>query len=80
MCNIDFYENATNVYRTKHYIVRQIMTYENHSRLDNIVISQDTFYKRTKLRDKQYEKLFADKVNLNGRRMKTASYSREYVN
>ena len=75
----DFIEHATNVYRTKNYIVKQIMTYEQHSKLDNIVISQDTFYKRTKARDKEYNKIFASKVNIDGKRMKTASYTRMYV-
>lgn len=74
-----FIENATNVYRTKHHIVKQILSYERHHILDNIVISQDTYYKRTKARDKEYLKHFANKVNINGKRIKTASYIRKYI-
>ena len=76
---VDFMHNATNVYRTKHYIVKQILNYEEHVKLDNIIISQDTFYKRTKARDKKYNQIFSCKVNLNGKRIKTASSSRKYV-
>lgn len=70
--------NATNVYRTKHYIVKQILSYEEHNELDNILISQDTFYKRTKSRDKEYKKIFANKMNIDGKRIKTASFTRKY--
>lgn len=33
----DFMERATNVYRTKHFIVKQILNYEEHEKLDNII-------------------------------------------
>ena len=75
----DFMEKATNVYRTKHFIVKQILNYEEHEKLDNIIISQDSFYKRTKIRDKQYNKIFAEKVNIDGKRIKTASSTRNYI-
>ncbi|MBR3720878.1 MAG: hypothetical protein IKN09_03985 [Clostridia bacterium] len=77
--NIDFIENATNVYRTKNYIVKQTINIESHTQLDNIIISQDTYYTRTKARDKQFNKLFADKLNKNGKRLHSSSNTRKYV-
>ena len=77
--NIDFIEDATNVYRTKKYIVKQIINIESHTQLDNIIISQDTYYTRTKARDKQFNKLFADKLNKNGKRLHSSSNTRKYV-
>ena len=41
---------ATNVYRTKKYIVKQCMGMEYHEELDNAFCSQDTFIKRNKAR------------------------------
>ena len=35
--------------------------------------------KKRKARDKEYDKVFASKVNINGKRMKTASYTRMYI-
>ena len=77
--NIDFIENATNVYRTKHYIIKQVIILEPHSKLDNIIISQDTYYTRTKARDKQFDKLFIDKLNKNGKRLHSSSNTKKYV-
>ena len=38
--------------------------------------SQDTFIKRNKIRDKEYEKIFSFKQNINGRRIHSTMYSR----
>ena len=76
----DFMKNATNVYRTDKYIVKQILNYEEHIKLDNMIISQDTFYKRTKARNKRYNQILSCKVNLDGKRIKTSSSTRKYVN
>lgn len=76
---VEFLENATNVYRTKHYIVKQCICIETHNELNNIIMSQDTFYKRTKKRDKIYEEVFADKQNINGKRLPSVMHSRTYV-
>ena len=79
MRNIDMFENATNVYRTKKYIVKQIVNYKVHKEFHNVLYSQDTFYKRTYLRDKYYESKFKDKIDIDGKRLKTACSSRKYV-
>lgn len=54
MNNKEMFENATNVYRTKKYIVKQIINYKAHNEFNNVLYSQDTFYKRTYLRDRYY--------------------------
>ena len=77
MC--DFLEDATNIYRTKNYIVKQCIDIQTHYELNNVIASQDTFYRRTKARDKTYEKCFIDKQNINGKRLKTSMSSRTYV-
>ena len=43
----DFIENADNLYRTKHYIIKQVLTLDNESLEGTHIISADTFYKRT---------------------------------
>ena len=75
----DFMENADNVYRTREYIVRQIIGVNFDSEMDNGIFSQDTFFARTPARDRQYESIFAKRFDLDGRRMKSSMYSRKYV-
>lgn len=81
MCNTSLstlLEGATNVYRTKKYIVKQCMGIEYHDQLDNAFCSQDTYYLRTKARDKEYEKIYFNKQNINGRRLHSTMFSRKY--
>lgn len=59
----DFLENADNVYRTKYYIVAQILTLDNENIDCTRIISDDIFYKRTKKRDKQFDILFDDTIH-----------------
>lgn len=75
----DFIKGATNVYRTKNYIVKQRIELKADMQDDNILISYDTYYARTPKRDKQYEYGFSDKLNMDGKRMRTSMYSRRYV-
>ena len=82
MCKMsleDLLSGSTNVYRTKKYIVKQCMGMEYHDELDNCFCSQDTFIKRNKARDKEYEKIFSFKQNINGRRIHSTMYSRTYI-
>ena len=51
----DFIKDATNVYRTKGYIVKQVIGIQYDCKENNVVFSHDTFYKRTPKRDKEYE-------------------------
>lgn len=75
----DFMVNADNVYRTRDYIVRQIIGVNLDAEMDNNIFSQDTFFARTPARDKQYVEIFSKRFNLDGRRMKSSMYSRKYV-
>lgn len=43
----DFIKGATNVYRTKKYIVKQRIDVEVDTEDDNVLISYDTYYVRT---------------------------------
>ena len=79
MQNKEMFENATNVYRTRKYIVKQIINYKVHNEFNNVLYSQDTFYKRTYLRDRYYESRYENKIDANGKRIKTACSARKYV-
>ena len=75
----DFILQAYNVYRTRNYIVKQRLEYIENTTEDNVIISYDTFYKRTRLRDKQYMIMYGDKHHLNGKRMPSTTYTRVYI-
>lgn len=51
----DCLEEATNVYRTKHYIVEQVLGVDDNEVECAQLCSHDTFYRRTKKRDAEYE-------------------------
>lgn len=76
----DFLQNAENVYRTKDYIVKQRISVLYSADECNGVISHDTFYKRTQLRDAEYELAFNRRKKINGRRLPSTMYARVYVN
>lgn len=75
----NFIENATNVYRTKEFIVKQVFGISFGGVENNVAISRDTYYRRTKKRDAEYELIFCSRKNINGKRLPTTMYSREYV-
>lgn len=80
MCNIpNFLIDADNVYRTKHFIVKQILILENSTNQDNSIMSYDTFYKRTKKRDKEFDMCFNCKSNQNGKRLPSTMFQRKYI-
>ena len=72
---VDFLSNATNVYRTKEFIVSQHITFCADGLGTTRILSEDTFYSRTKLRDLLYEKLF----DSNGKRIHSAMHVRTYI-
>ena len=76
---LDFLKDATNVYRTKYFIVKQVLGVQTDERMNNVVISHDTYYLRTPLRDLEYEIAFKDKKNINGKRLPSTMYARIYV-
>jgi len=74
-----FLENSTNVYRTKQYIVKQCVGIQYDLEENNVVFSHDTYYRRNRKRDREYERLFADRKNINGKRLPTTMYARTFV-
>lgn len=67
----DFIKGATNVYRTKKYIVKQRIDVEVDTEDDNVLISYQ--------QDKEYEYGMSEKQNIDGKRMRTSMYARRYV-
>lgn len=75
----DFMVDAMNVYRTRDFIVKQVIGIK-YSDVENIaVISNDTFYRRTKKRDREYERIFLERKHINGKRIPSTMYARTYV-
>lgn len=70
---------SDNVYRTKNYIVTQDLQYKDNVIFDNVLLSHDTYYKRTKKRDSEYIVLFSDKERIDGKRIPSTSYTRKYI-
>ena len=75
----DFMEDATNVYRTKKFIVRQIIVVEYDSVEGANLCSYDTFFLRTAKRDTEYERIFRERRIVNGKRLTTGLATRKYV-
>ena len=72
-------KNADNVYRTKHFIVAQDISFEISNMMDMISISHDTFYLRNVDRDKAYEKMFKKRRNMDGKRLSATTSYRKYI-
>lgn len=75
----DFMVDAMNVYRTRDYIVKQVLGVEYSDVENNMVLSHDTFYRRTKKRDREYERIFWERKNLDGKRIPSTMYARTYI-
>ena len=77
---VPFMQDADNVYRTKNYIVRQQLQYCQDEFGTAVIMSNDTFFRRSLTRDFLYEELFLDKgAALDGKRIHSATYTRMYV-
>lgn len=74
----EFVQGATNVYRTKSYIVKQNVSLGHQGLESTTLISRDTYYVRTPKRDAIYESIFEGNKNLDGRRIPTMAYFRTY--
>lgn len=75
----EFLLDADNVYRTKHFIVKQVIEIVENDIEDNGIISHDTYYRRTTERDLAYNMAFMDKVKINGKRLLSTQYTRRYI-
>lgn len=77
--NIYFLEETINVYRTEQYIVVQQVGMKLDDYEDNVIFSYDIYYLRNKKRDKEYERIYQNRRNINGKRIKTTMYLRKYM-
>ncbi len=78
---IDFIENADNVYRTKHFIVKQKVNICKSAVIgDAMMMSIDTYYARTPSRDFEYDIIFKTRgKQIEGKRIIASIYTRKYV-
>ena len=74
----DFVQDATNIYRTKRFIVKQRLTVAHQGMESAKLVSMDTYYLRTSKRDALYESIFGENRDLNGKRIPAMSYFRTY--
>ena len=79
VATMDFMVNASNVYRTKDFIVKQEIHIGTDGYDTNQVVSVDTYYKRTPEREAAYKAVFADRKRINGKRLPSTMYTRTYV-
>lgn len=74
----DFLKGADNVYRTKHYIVKQQLRFFG-DQVENEVVSYDTYYICTERRKALYLLFLAGRADPCGRRLPTTIYKRRYI-
>ena len=75
----DCFEEATNVYRTKHYIVEQVLGVDDNEVECAQLCSHDTFYRRTKKRDRKYAEKFG-RQQADGKRIHVGkACEKEYI-
>lgn len=78
--NVDFLQNADNVYRTSEFIVKQNISICMDENCCGVLTSVDIYYLRTPERDTVYDNLFAFRgEKIDGKRMKAGMYRRRYV-
>ena len=68
-----------NVYRTRDYIVKQELYLIVNAEQNNAVLSVDTYYRRTLLRDSKYLLLYKDRKHIDGKRLPSNTYIRTYI-
>ena len=68
-----------NVYRTRDYIVKQELYLIVNAEQNNAVLSVDTYYRRTLLRDCKYQLLYKDRKHIDGKRLPSNTYIRTYI-
>lgn len=68
-----------NVYRTRDYIVKQELYLIVNAEQNNAVLSVDTYYRRTLLRDSKYQLLYKDRKHIDGKRIPSNTYIRTYI-
>ena len=74
----DFISGASNIYRTREFIVKQVISLAHHGLESAKLISTDTYYLRTPGRDACYEGIFGENKDPDGKRIPTMAYFRSY--
>ena len=75
----DFMRNAKNVYRTKHYIIKQDISIKCDDSINTELHSDDTYYARNRKLDKVYEEIFFGRKHINGQRIHTTTHTKKYI-
>ena len=74
--DVDFIdEDATNIYRTAEFIVKQHLSYITDIDGRTRIMSEDTYYYRTEERDDVYDELFLTE----GKRLHSSMHVRTYI-
>ena len=76
---VDELELASNAYRTKNYIVTQRIMFRQTEADGSMIMSIEAFYKRNQERDTIFEKVFENRINIDGRRLHSTMYTRSYI-
>lgn len=76
---VDELELANNAYRTKNYIVTQRIMFRQTEADGSMIMSIEAFYKRNQERDTIFEKVFENRINVDGRRLHSTMYTRSYI-
>ena len=76
---LDELELADNAYRTKKYIVTQRIMFRQTESDGAMILSIEAFYARNAERDAIYEKVFQNRINVEGRRLHTTMSTRSYI-
>ena len=75
----EFVKGARNVYRTKQYIVKQLIEIRGDEKKGLAIVSHDTFFRRTARRDAEYELMFFMRDHIDGRRLPSTMFNRKYI-
>lgn len=75
----EFLIDASNVYRTQKYIVKQHLFLTHNSDEGTYSISCDTYFDRNEKRDRAYECYFGERLRIDGKRVPSMLYARHYV-
>lgn len=80
MTTVDYLMEADNVYRTNDYIVCQKISLCRSGKGNTLIMSDDVYLLRTKKRDIDYELVYKVRGrNINGKRMRSGSFTRKYI-
>ena len=75
----EFLKDATNVYRTRKYIVRQIIVLKYDPSEGANFCSYDTLFLRNAKRDADYKMTFKARRHMDGKRLRTGLSTSSYV-